>query len=115
MPRVLVVEDDSDTRNYLKEVLGGFGYVATAVASCADGHEALDTDKFDLLIVDAHLGDGTGVDLVAEGSARGAKTILISGHPPSIRRLNQLGIPYLQKPFGVPELTMTLQQLMRGN
>lgn len=53
------------------------------------------------------------MDLAAEGSARGVKTILISGHPPSIRRLNELGIPYLQKPFGVSELTVTHQHLMR--
>jgi DNA-binding response OmpR family regulator len=113
MPRALVVEDETDIRNYLRVVLDGFGYVTTAVATHSDGHEALETESFDLVIADAHLGDGTGVDLVAEGSARGAKTILISGHPPSIRRLNELGIPYLQKPFGVPELTVTLQHLMR--
>ena len=53
MLRALVVEDESDTRNYLREILDSFGYTTTAVATRSDGHEALYADAFDVLIVGA--------------------------------------------------------------
>lgn len=112
MARVLIVDDEADTRNYLSEVLALCGHTTTVVATYDAARDALDIDVFDLLIVDAHLAGRDGLDLVAEGSARGHKTVLISGHPPSMKALDSLGIEYLQKPFGVPELTAALDRAL---
>ncbi len=112
MARILIVDDDADTRNYLSEVLAFSGHTTTVAATYDPARDALDTDTFDLLIVDAHLGDGNGLDLVAEGSAHGHRTVLISGHPPSMKALDKLGVDYLQKPFGVPELTAALDRAL---
>lgn len=112
MARVLIVDDEADTRNYISEVLAFSGHTTTVVGTYDAARDALDMDNFDLLIVDAHLGGRDGLDLVAEGSARGQKTVLISGHPPSMKALDNLGVDYLQKPFGVPELTAALDRAL---
>jgi DNA-binding NtrC family response regulator len=104
MTRVLIVEDNDDIRGYLQTALGGSGYPTNAVASLSEAREVLEVEDFDVIVVDARLPDGRGLDLVAEASARGKKAIIISGHPPSMRAMDYTGITYLMKPFELPDL-----------
>lgn len=110
MRNVLVVDDDEDICQYVRAVLESSGYSTTIVASYAAGRDVLEFGAVDILIVDAHLPDGPGVGLIEEGAARGKKTILISGHAPSIKAFNKMRIPYLPKPFGAHELLSALER-----
>jgi signal transduction histidine kinase/CheY-like chemotaxis protein len=62
--RILLVEDHTDTRSTLERVLVKKGYDVVGVG---DVHSALDADahgRFDVLVSDIGLPDGTGIDLL---------------------------------------------------
>jgi DNA-binding response OmpR family regulator len=104
MSKILIVEDDETIRGYLRAGLGMSGYLTNATASLTDAREELVRESYDIVVVDARLPDGRGLDLAAEVSARGKKAIIISGHPLSMRRMDEAGIAYLQKPFELSAL-----------
>lgn len=64
--KVLLVEDHFFMRNIWRTMLSGMGVREIVEASTVtDAFIALETDKFDMAIVDYHLGkDGTGADFI---------------------------------------------------
>jgi CheY-like chemotaxis protein len=83
MPRILLVEDDTDVRLVFVEILfdAGFEVDATdsydaAVAILESGH------PYDLLITDGGLPDGAGTGLIDIAAARNTRSILVTGYPP---------------------------------
>jgi PAS domain S-box-containing protein len=62
--RLLLVEDDADTRNALTKLLKGKGYSVTAVATVSEALQAGAAEKFDLLLCDLGLPDGDGSDVI---------------------------------------------------
>ena len=65
--RVLVVEDDTITGMLLGELLEAMGHVVCAIESTeASAVTAAARCRPDLMIVDVHLGDGSGVSAVEE-------------------------------------------------
>jgi DNA-binding NtrC family response regulator len=114
---VLVVEDDGALRGLLSEVLRGWGYQAAAVASGAEAMELLQTQLFEVAIVDIHLPEMDGVELLR----------LLRGHDPSIEVLMMTGDPtvatavetlklgaydYLTKPLVLEELRHLLDHIL---
>lgn len=66
--RVILVEDDPDTRHYLAEAIGNHEALELR-AACADllaARAALAADPPDVLLTDLALPDGDGVDLIRE-------------------------------------------------
>lgn len=64
--RVLVCEDDPDVAVVLCDVLRKAGMHADAVITALEARSALSGGRYDLAIVDLHLPDMDGVDLIAE-------------------------------------------------
>jgi DNA-binding NarL/FixJ family response regulator len=64
---VLVVEDDGPTRQRLADALrSGSRYVAQEAANLAEARVVLGAGFFDALLVDLHLPDGHGTELIGE-------------------------------------------------
>ena len=61
---VLLVEDDEASRESTLTVLQAAGYVVDAVGSCAEAVAALAGGAHDLVLLDAQLPDGNGLDIV---------------------------------------------------
>ncbi len=62
--RVLVVDDEPGVLDLMRRVLEADGQRVEAARSASEGLAALEGRAFDLLIVDLHLGDGDGNDLL---------------------------------------------------
>src|SRR5581483_3545901 len=62
--RVLVVDDDVDTREMLREILGGSGARVTLAGSVAEAIEAFTREPPDVLISDIGMPGETGFDLI---------------------------------------------------
>src|SRR5207302_10021619 len=61
---VLLVEDDETSRESTMTVLLAAGYAVDAVGSCAEAVLALAAGAHDLVLLDAQLPDGNGLDIV---------------------------------------------------
>ncbi len=116
--RILVVEDDSETRNWIARGLAEQGYRVTAAE---DGHEALyqaTEGDFDARVVDRMLPKLDGLALVRALRAAAVRTPVLmltalAETPQRVEGLNAGADDYLGKPFAFTELVARLQALAR--
>ena len=109
-PRVLVVDDNADLREYMSALLAPFYRVVTA----ADGREALErarTQAPDIILSDVMMPHMTGLELVqalrADPSTVAIPIILLSaraGEEATVEGLDSGSDDYLTKPFTAQEL-----------
>jgi signal transduction histidine kinase len=81
--RLLLVEDHADTREAMADLLRALGHEVTVAESLGSALSAAEAQggRFDLVISDLGLPDGTGLDLMRELSGRyGLKGIALSGY-----------------------------------
>lgn len=64
--RLLIIEDDPDLGPVLELEFVDYGYEVQWVQSCNAGLEALRQHAVDLILLDQHLPDGTGYDLLGQ-------------------------------------------------
>ena len=70
--KILVVEDDADTRELVADFFSRHGYVVTAVSRAEQALETLRSGSFDLVVSDNRLDDGpTGSWMLSKASSSG--------------------------------------------
>jgi two-component system, OmpR family, response regulator len=119
--RILVVEDDDDTRDYLAKGLRESGYTVEATASGRDGlMHAIGTGEsaFDALVLDRMLPDLDGLSLLKSVRAAGVQTPAIlltamSAIDERVRGLRAGADDYMVKPFSFAELSARLEAVLR--
>ena len=65
-PSVLVVEDDVDLRRTVSEALASTGFAAAQSPDAADAIERLKSVAYDGIVIDLHLPDRSGMDVLDE-------------------------------------------------
>ena len=116
--RMLIVEDDRRTSEY---IVGGLSEIGHVVDVVADGREALAfaiQESFDLLIVDRMLPGLDGLSLVKALRATGATMPVlfltaIGGVDDRVEGLEAGADDYLVKPFAFSELLARVNALLR--
>lgn len=116
--RILVVEDDPVLMDGLKVGLGLAGATVDHVATCADALAALDAGRFDAVVLDVMLPDGSGLDLLAALRRREDATpvLLLTAldeTPDRVRGLDAGADDYLGKPFDLDELAARVRAIAR--
>jgi two-component system, OmpR family, response regulator len=116
-PRILVVDDDPDLRELLRDYLGKHDMQVRCVA---DGHglrSALEADGCDLLILDVMLPGDDGLALCREIRARSRLPILmLTARGDELDRIIGLEMgadDYLPKPFHPRELLARCRSILR--
>ena len=118
-PRVLVVEDEPDLRDYLRELLASTCQVLTA----ADGQEALEVlsreAPVDLITIDAMMPRLSGTELLAHLKADPARAglpmLMLTARADDTHRRAALTVgvdDYLTKPFAPAELLTRVRTLL---
>src|SRR4029079_1181475 len=83
--RILLVEDDEDTRQLLAVALEAQAYEVSQAGDAEGGLEALRAGHFDMILTDYDLPGKTGAAMLREASARrlvdGAATLVVTAHP----------------------------------
>src|SRR5450631_3270463 len=64
--RILMVEDHGETRDVLADLLRHIGHEVAVAASVAAGVQAMNADRFDVILSDIGLPDGSGYSLLAQ-------------------------------------------------
>ena len=116
--RILVVEDDPETRDYLAKGLREAGYAVEATASGRQGLMLALDGGFDALILDRMLPDLDGLSLLKSLRAAGvaAPAILLTAMSAIDERVSGLRAgadDYVVKPFSFAELSARLEAILR--
>jgi two-component system, OmpR family, response regulator len=116
--RVLVVEDDADTADYILKGLREEGFTVEHAADGRDGLYLASSSDFDAVVMDRMVPGMDGLAVVKALRAAGVETpILIlsalSHLDERVKGLRAGGDDYLTKPFGFAELSARLDNLMR--
>jgi len=103
-PWILVIDDDSGTREALAEILGRAGYQVSARADDTLLQDSTLSPNFQVAVVDFHLPSGDGLQVAARLKALqpDCRIILTSSEPPPAAELaaaKGLVDRFLAKPF----------------
>lgn len=118
--RVLVVDDEQDTRELLGTILMQCGAQVKTVATVADALEIMRHRKLDLLISDIEMPNEDGyslirkVRLLEEGQNRSIPAIALTAHARASDRMRSLSAGYqlhIPKPVEPAELVMSISNL----
>jgi two-component system copper resistance phosphate regulon response regulator CusR len=115
--RILVVEDELKTAEYLHQGLTESGYVVDHAATGADGLHLAQQQAYDLVILDVNLPnlDGWGV-LEQLRRTHSTRVMMLTARGRLADRVRGLDLgadDYLVKPFEFPELLARVRTLMR--
>jgi DNA-binding response OmpR family regulator len=115
--RILVVDDDSDTRQLSVDVLAGFGYDVEAAIDGAAGWEALQASNYDLTITDNKMPRMTGLEMIDQlRSARMTlPVIMATGHLPTNEFMRKPWLKpnaTLQRPFTNDDLLAAVKKVL---
>lgn len=116
--RILLVEDNEDTRRLMGRLLRTFGHHVEAADTVASAVDLAGREDFDLLVSDIGLPDGTGWDLMAKlGDRRPPRAIAISGFgmAEDVRRSKEAGFAeHVTKPVNIVELRTVIDRVAAG-
>jgi len=106
--RLLVVEDEDPVREGLVELAEALGHRVDAAPSTAVARRLAAVHEHDLLLTDLQLTDGSGLELAKEllGRRPHLAVVLMSGYTEeaALAGADDLGIRFLEKPFGLARL-----------
>ena len=116
--RLLIVEDEKKTAEYLRKGLSENGYIVDIANRGDDGLQMALRGAYDLLVLDVNLPGKDGWAILQELRLKGIETpaLYLSARDLVVDRVKGLGLgadDYLVKPFAFSELLARLQTITR--
>ena len=112
-PGVLVVEDDLLLNHLLVENLQKIGYEAEGVGTLNEARRTLAQAEFALLLLDAHLPDGTGMELLEKNNLPPVVFLTAYGSiREAVSAMKAGAAEYLVKPINLDELEVTISRVL---
>lgn len=117
-PRILVVDDDLDILQSLKEILETRGYDVEVAENAQKGFEVARKKFFNLAILDIKLPDMEGTELLAKIHKEKPEMmkVMLTGYPSlenAVRALNLGADAYLMKPVNPEELLKVVEEKLK--
>ena len=113
MPYILLIEDDADQRQEMREFFERRGNTVRDVGKLAEARHALSEREPDVVVSDINLPDGDGASFCVELAPRCPRTkwLLISGDPNAAQRSRQLKLDADAPPYSVLNKPVPLRML----
>ncbi|RQO74040.1 DNA-binding response regulator [Pedobacter sp. KBW06] len=116
--KLLVVEDEVDLLEVIRQSLEKENYLVETAGSYAHALEKIVSYEYDCILLDIMLPDGTGLDLLAELKQmnKSDNVIVISAKDSledKIKGLEMGADDYLVKPFHIAELNARIKSVLR--
>jgi CheY-like chemotaxis protein len=115
---ILLVDDHADSAMFMAKLLKLEGHTVLIADCCASARALAEGEKFDLLISDIGLPDGTGYELMGElGRTYGLRGIALSGRalPEDVDASREAGfVEHLIKPVSMPEVAEAISRIARS-
>ena len=117
---ILVIEDEPDIRRNLEYNLGREGFNTSSVGSLDEAGKKLESKKFDLILLDLMLPDGSGLDLCKKIKSNSeteiTPIIILTAKDDEVDKVVgfELGADdYVTKPFSVRELILRVKAILK--
>lgn len=112
MPRILLVEDDVDVRHIIQHVLIDDGHVVDISGTTAGGIELLRDKRYDLVVADAKLPDGFGIEVADRAAEQGVGSFIITGYAFSLPAAAFRSYDVLLKPLRPAEISAAVERAL---
>ena len=117
MPHALVVDDDVDSAFSMRDLIAGENFTVAVAHNLRDARRQLTLQEPDILLLDLHLPDGNGMDLLSDSVlVANSEVVLCTGHAnleTSIQALRLGAADYLVKPVNLKQLQGVLSRIMK--
>ena len=118
--RILIIEDDRESADYLVKAFREVGYVADLAGDGEEGLAMAESGDYDVLVVDRMLPKRDGLSLIGALRDKGNRTpvLILSALgqvDDRIKGLRAGGDDYLPKPYSFAELLARVEVLSRRN
>ncbi len=116
--RILIVDDDAGMQKMLSDYLSQNGLSVSVAPGWADMRQLLDSERFNLVILDMKLGSDDGLEVLRDLRSRSDTPVIITtGHRrDEIDRVVGLELgadDYVTKPFSLRELLARIRVVLR--
>lgn len=120
---VLVIDDEEDIREILKDTLNEEGYFVVCASDGKVALNILDCNDVDMIISDVNMPNMDGIDFIIEMKQRKSNTpvLAISGEKKedklssSLRNIEKYAkVPVLEKPFDFDILIKTVEECIKA-
>lgn len=116
--KILLVEDSAPTRDLVHRSLSEAGHAVQLASRVSSARKLLESNSFDVIVLDVMLPDGDGRDLCADWRRAGCVTPILfltarGDVADRIAGLDAGGDDYLKKPFALAELLARIRALAR--
>lgn len=120
MPKILIVDDEADIRNLLRDILTDEGYLVELAASAEQARQARAGGEHDLILLDIWMPDADGISLLREwvdGMALTAPVVMMSGHgtiEAAVEATRLGAFDFIEKPVSLSKLLHVVQQALES-
>ena len=117
---VLIVDDEPDIRNLIKEILDDEGYETATASSASEAEQLINTNKPSLLLLDIWMPGMDGVSLLRKLTKKTQPTypiVMMSGHGTieTAVEATRLGADnFIEKPLSTAKLLLTVRNALRN-
>jgi DNA-binding NtrC family response regulator len=120
-PKILIVDDEPDIRNLVKEILEDEGYAVTAAEDGRAARKALQERRPDLIMLDIWMPDVDGITLLKEWGedeeGLPCPVIMMSGHgtvETAVEATRHGAYDFLEKPLSLAKLLLTVERALEA-
>jgi two-component system nitrogen regulation response regulator NtrX len=118
--KILVVDDESDIRETLREILGDEGYEVEVAANAAEARAARARQEPDLVLLDIWMPDTDGISLLREWSDSQQlrfPVVMLSGHgtvETAVEATRLGAFDFVEKPLSLAKLLRTVEKALEA-
>lgn len=115
---ILVVDDDQEIRDFLKDFLEGEGYAVTLLGDPTKALASLKENQYHLVILDLMMPELNGIDLLGQirQTDDDVAIIILTGHPSLETATTSIELEvsaYIRKPFGPQEFRDAIERIAK--
>ena len=118
MSRILIIEDDEDLREGLVFSLEMDGYETSCAGTKREGMELLKKSRYDLVLLDCNLPDGSGYDLCTEIREYGDMPLFMltarNTEMDEVKALELGAADFMSKPFSLAVLKARIRKILQS-
>ena len=118
--QVLVVDDEADIRDLIKDILSDEGYGVTCAADAQQARDARAARRFDLILLDIWMPDTDGITLLREWSDSDdldCPVVIMSGHgtvDTAVEATRLGALDFVEKPLSLAKLLRTVESALES-